>query len=214
MSGACCGLPEPVFSAVQRAARLLRLSTCGAESGAFVKSSKIGVRRPSPCNHQLKIRNARRAMPPRDGDSGAFGGRERSDGGAFVDTAQGWAERLISGTTVNLVAHERMNQTDNWEARANSVANRGPATIGVPAEDLAGEAQAAHSVRAPGKLHAAGWHLENVCSARYVEHVRPLEEARERLTVLAVADEAEASGRRNLARQSAYAAAPAPKREV
>jgi len=107
-----------------------------------------------------------------------------------------------------------MNQADNREARASSVADRGPATIGVPAEDLAGEAQAAHSVPARGKLHAASWHLENVCSARCVEHVRPLEEARERLTVLAVADEAEAGGRRDLARDAAHVAAPAPKREV
>jgi hypothetical protein len=37
---------------------------------------------------------------------------------------------------------------------------------------------------------------------------------RERLAVLAVADEAEAGGRRDAARDAAHAAAPAPKREV
>jgi hypothetical protein len=58
-----------------------------------------------------------------------------------------------------------MNEADNREARAGSVANWGPATISVPAEDLAGEVQAAHSVRARGKLHAARWHMEDVCSA-------------------------------------------------
>src|SRR5262245_17757256 len=107
-----------------------------------------------------------------------------------------------------------MNQADNWEARASSVADRGPATIGVPAEDLAGEAQAAHSVRARGKPQASRWHLENVCSARCVEHVRPLEEARERLTVLAIADEAEAGGRRDFARAAEHVAASTTKREV
>jgi hypothetical protein len=89
-----------------------------------------------------------------------------------------------------------------------------PPAISVPAEDLAGEAQAAHSVRARCKPHAAGWHLEDVCPGRCVEHVRPLEEARERLAVLAVADEAKAGVRRNFARDTAHAAAPAAKREV
>ena len=107
-----------------------------------------------------------------------------------------------------------MNEADNREARAGSIADRGSATISVPAEDLAGEAQAAHSVRARCKPHAARWHLEDVCPGRCVEHVRPLEEARERLAVLAVAEEAEAGVRRNFARDAAHAAAPAAKREV
>jgi hypothetical protein len=47
-----------------------------------------------------------------------------------------------------------------------------------------------------------------------VEHVRPLQEARERLAILAIANEAEASGRRNPARDAVHVAAPAPKREV
>jgi hypothetical protein len=62
--------------------------------------------------------------------------------------------------------------------------------------------------------HAPGRHLEDVRSAGRVEHVRALEETRERLTVLAVADETEAGGRGNVARNTAHAAAPAPKREV
>ena len=49
---------------------------------------------------------------------------------------------------ISIVAHERMNEADNREARAGSVADRGPATISVAAEDLAGEAQAALSVGA------------------------------------------------------------------
>src|SRR5262249_44084474 len=85
-----------------------------------------------------------------------------------------------------------------------------PATIGVPAEDaLVGEAQAPNGVRTHGEFHAPGRHLEDVCSAGEVEHVRPLQETRERLAVVTVADEAEAA-----ARNAAHAAAPAPKREV
>jgi hypothetical protein len=97
--------------------------------------------------------------------------------------------------------------------RAGHVADRSPAAICVPAEDLAGELQAAHSVRARGQLHAARRHMEDVCSARWIEHVRPLEEARERLAVPAVADEAKAGVRRNVARDAAHVAAPAGKRE-
>src|SRR5262249_15099088 len=47
-----------------------------------------------------------------------------------------------------------------------------------------------------------------------VEHVRPLQETRKRLAVLTVADEAEAAGRRDVARHAAHTAAPAAKREV
>jgi hypothetical protein len=84
----------------------------------------------------------------------------------------------------------------------------------VRAKDLAEEVQAPHSVRARIKLYAARWHLEDVCSAPGVEHVRPLEEVRERLAVLAVADGAKAGVRRNFVRAAAYVAAPAAKREL
>ena len=47
-----------------------------------------------------------------------------------------------------------------------------------------------------------------------VEHVRPIEEARERLAVLAVADQPQSGGRRNLARYAAHMAASATKRKV
>ena len=66
------------------------------------------------------------------------------------------------------------------------VGNRRPATLGVPAQDLAGEAQASHRVGARGEFYARGRHMEDVRSAGGVEHVRPIEEARERLAVLAV----------------------------
>jgi len=58
------------------------------------------------------------------------------------------------------------------------------------------------------------WHLEDVRSACGVERVWPLQETRERLAVLTVADEAEAAGRRDIACNAAHVAAPAPKREV
>jgi hypothetical protein len=139
--------------------------------------------------------------------------RERPDGGALEDSAKGRAEHVISGT-VSIVAHERMNDADNWEPWAGSVADRGPATTSVPAEYLAGEVQAAHSVRARDKLHAARWHVEDVCSTRSIEHVWPLEEARECLAVPAVADETEAGVRRNFIRDAAHVAASAAKREI
>src|SRR5262245_24598510 len=66
--------------------------------------------------------------------------RKGSDGGAFEDAAKGQAEHSISGMAVSLVAHERMYEADNRKARPRrSIANRSPATIGVPAEDLAGK---------------------------------------------------------------------------
>jgi len=57
-------------------------------------------------------------------------------------------------------------------------------------------------------------YLENVSAACVVKRIRPLKEFGECLTVLAVADEAEAGRRRNIARDAAHAAAPAAKRKV
>jgi hypothetical protein len=74
--------------------------------------------------------------------------------------------------------------------------------------------QAAHGIRARGKFHAARWHMEDICSARCIEHVPPIEEARKRLAVLAVADEAEAGVRPNFVRDAAHMSAPAAKREL
>ena len=50
------------------------------------------------------------------------------------------------------------------------------------------------------------WHLEDVRSACGVERVWPLQETRERLAVLTVADEAEAAGRRDIACNAAHVA--------
>src|ERR1700745_1566999 len=102
-----------------------------------------------------------------------------------------------------------MNKADNRETRTCSVADRRFATISVPAEDLTGEAQAAHGVDARGQFHAAHRHLEDVCSSRCVEYVRAFEEAREHLAVIAVTDEAKARMRRNLICNAAHAAATA-----
>jgi len=130
------------------------------------------------------------------------------------DPAKRRAENLIPGTTISIVVHERMNDADNREARAGSIGDRGPATVGIPAEDLAGEVQAAHRVRARGKLHTARWHMEDVRSARRIEHVWPFEEARKRLAISAVADKAEAGIRCNIVCDAAHVATPAAKREI
>ena len=58
-------------SAVQRAARSLRVSTRGAEHGAFVLSSKNGVGRARPRIHQPNIFDARQTETLNDG--GAVG---------------------------------------------------------------------------------------------------------------------------------------------
>jgi all-trans-8'-apo-beta-carotenal 15,15'-oxygenase len=60
----------------------------------------------------------------------------------------------------------------------------------------------------------SGWHLHDVRAAGSVEHIRAVEDAREALTVLAVADQAEAAGGFEVVHNAAHAAARAPKREV
>jgi hypothetical protein len=108
-----------------------------------------------------------------------------------------------------------MDQAEKRNARAGSgIRNRGPATIGVPAENFVRELEASHRVGAYGQLHAAGRHLHDVRAAGWVEHVRAVEEARKGLTVLAVADEAEAAEARELARNAAHTAAPTLQREI
>src|SRR5262249_48166674 len=104
-----------------------------------------------------------------------------------------------------------MNESGNREAGTKGVVSDWrPGTIGVPAEDLSGE----HGVGAGGQLHTPRRHLKDGRAAGCVEHVRPLEEARECLAVVAVANEAEANGRRNPTGDAAYVAAPAPKWKV
>jgi len=113
---------------------------------------------------------------------------------------------------VRLVVHETVNHSDQRDARPGGVADRGQATIGVPAVDSpVAQAQASHGVRARGELHVRWRHLEDVRATGCVEHVRPLEEARERLAILAVAeDSAAAPGRRNPTRDATHVAALAP----
>ena len=71
-----------------------------------------------------------------------------------------------------------------------------------------------HRLASVPAVNASGRHVEDVGSACGVEHVRPIEETRERLAVLAVADEAEAAGWGDVACDAAHVAAPAPKRKV
>src|ERR1700722_8073449 len=111
------------------------------------------------------------------------------------------------------MAHESVNEPDNREARTGRVADGRAATLSVPAEDLAGELQAAHRVRAGCKLHAARRHMEDICSACGIEHVRPFEETRKRLAVPAVAGETGAGIWPNVVCDAAHVTAPAAKRE-
>ena len=55
--------------------------------------------------------------------------------------------------------------------------------------------------------------MDDVGAAGVIEHVRPLEKARERLAVCAVADEAKGGVRRNLAGDATHVAAPAAEQE-
>jgi len=56
--------------------------------------------------------------------------------------------------------------------------------------------------------------MEDVRSTCRIEHVRPIKEARERLAVLAIADETKADMRRDTIRDAAHVAAPAAKQEI
>ena len=104
-----------------------------------------------------------------------------------------------------LVIHKRMDKTDERKAWADGIADRGAATIGIPAKDAVGrEAHATHCVSTGSELYAANWHLEDVCSARFVEHVRSFQKTRERLAILAVADQAQACGWPRYASDSAH----------
>jgi hypothetical protein len=124
----------------------------------------------------------------------------------FVDATEGRAKHLIAETAVSPTFHESVNQADNRKARACCIANWGPTAICVPTENFSREVQATHGVHPSGELDATRRHLKNVCSARYIENVWTLEESRERLTVLTVADEAKASGWRDLASDTTHVA--------
>jgi hypothetical protein len=105
-----------------------------------------------------------------------------------------------------------VDQPDNREANGG-VGDRRPAAMGVPAQDLGRETYAAHGIRAGGEGHARRRHVDDVGAAAVIEHVRPLEKARERLAVCAVVDEAKAGVRRDLAGDAAHMAASAAERE-
>jgi hypothetical protein len=139
--------------------------------------------------------------------------RKRPDRGALEDSAKRRAEQLIPGAAAGIQAHERMNESDDREARTGSIADGGPATIRVPSEDLAGELQAAHRVRACCQLHTARRHVEDIRSSRCIEHVRSFEEARKCLAVAAVTNETEPGVRCNFVCGTTHVAAPATKRE-
>jgi hypothetical protein len=95
---------------------------------------------------------------------------------------------------ITIETHERIRPTTGKRGPA-VLPIWGPATISVAAEDVAGEVQAAHSIRARGKLHAARWHMEDGRSASYIE------------------DETDTDAGRNFVRDAVRVAAPASKQE-
>ncbi|MFZ0308535.1 MAG: hypothetical protein WAL89_10195, partial [Candidatus Sulfotelmatobacter sp.] len=79
---------------------------------------------------------------------------------------------------------------------------------------LCGQTHAAQRVPAGSQRHAACRQLENIGAAGVVEDVWPTEKARERLTIGAVADKAEARRRNNFARDASHLAASAAEYEL
>jgi hypothetical protein len=199
-------------SASARAARSLGVTTRGGESGTFVCASRNGFGRPSPRSHQPSSVGRRRATRPNERTRRRRVRPQRSGRRVLEEPAERRAEHVIPGAAVGAMIHHGMNKANNRKARAGRVGDRGPATIGVPAEHPAREVQAADGVRACRKCHATGRHVEDVCSARAVQHVRPPKKARERLTIAAVADEAEAPIGRHDVSYAAHMPAPAAER--
>ena len=114
----------------------------------------------------------------------------------------------------SVVVHEGMNHADDRETRTCAVGDGGSATIRVPAEDSpVGEPQARRAsvpavrCKCPGGI----WKMSVPPAG---SSSRSVEKTRERLTVFAVTEEAEAVGWRDMARNAVHVAAPAPKREV
>src|SRR5215472_16548635 len=107
-----------------------------------------------------------------------------------------------------------MNERDDREARAGGgVGDGDAATISVPAQDFAGEPQAAQGLGTCREGHPTRRQLENVRAAGSVENVRPFEEMRKRLAVLAVADETEAGGTRKRV-EAAHTTTTASQRDI
>ena len=108
-----------------------------------------------------------------------------------------------------------MNERDDRETRAGGgVSDRGAATVSEPAQDFVGNAHATQSIQASDERHLTRRQLENVRAAARVENVRSLKKTRKRLAVLAVADEAEAGGRRNRAGDAAHMTTTASHRHI
>src|SRR6516225_2410682 len=99
-----------------------------------------------------------------------------------------------------------MNERDDRETRAGGgVSDRGTATVSEPAQDFVGNAHATQSIQASDERHL---------TRRQLENVRSLKKTRKRLAVLAVADEAEAGGRRNRAGDAAHMTTTASHRHI
>ena len=105
------------------------------------------VRPAEPHSHQPRSFGRRSATRPNERGGGAFAGS-----GAVAECSKIRQSGAPSTSSrlwpVGPMVHERMNEPDHREARAGSVGERGAATLRVPAEDPAGEVQAAHRIGA------------------------------------------------------------------
>jgi hypothetical protein len=97
-----------------------------------------------------------------------------------------------------------MNERDYRETRVGGgVSDWGAATVSEPTQEFAGKTYATQSIQAGGERHLTRRQLENLRAAASVENVWSLKKTRKRLAVLAIADKAEAGGRRNRAGDAA-----------
>ena len=174
----------------------------GAESGVPVRSRRMGSagRARATTSRAPSLREERKGRARPALAHSAAAARWRSARRCDTAAGQECHKNLIPGRALSLDVYKGMDQAEKRDARARSgIRNRAPATIGVPAENFVREAGGFALRRSRGQLHAAGRHLHDVRAAGCVEHVRAVEEARKTLTILAVADEAEAAGGRKLA---------------
>jgi len=165
------------------------------------------------------------AQPPAEQHRGAAGKncerrrgrrlRNGPGGGPFIDAAGRRAEHRFAGAAISVMVHDGMNDADDREPRTRRIRDRSAAARAVPAKDPAmAQADASQRVCSCGQPDAPGRHLEDVRSAGRVEDIVPFEEPRERLAVLAIADQAQPRGRPDFTGDAAQAATAAPKRQV
>jgi hypothetical protein len=132
-----------------------------------------------------------------------------------VDAAEEWTQQCVTGTTYGVVVREGMDHANDGEVRARSgVGDWGLATIGVPAHDLVGESKTPQGIHTGDEPHPCRRQLEDVGPTGRVKHILSLKEMRERLAVLAIANEAKACRRGHVTRDAAQASAATSKGNI